>query len=259
MFGNQFDAKPPMSERRRTVIIVISVTLMVAAVFGVGLVDIGASLRQGSIVSRSSLQAGKISASDHAFSALQKDGTTPYRYDPCLSIHVVVNDRTAIKHASRLVAEAIDRVHDATGLSFVIDGPTDERPRGGRPVSVEGYDSYPTPVLLAWSDPKELPRLKGDVTGFAGSVAERAMPSNVAVYQTGIVALDGPQLRRIVSRPNGWASARAIVMHELGHLVGLDHVKKPGEIMQPTAQRGLTSWGPGDLAGLKLLGKGPCF
>jgi hypothetical protein len=38
---------------------------------------------------------------------------------------------------------------------------------------------------------------------------------------------------------------------------GLDHVDSPRELMSDE-NRGQTSFGPGDLEGLRLLGHGPC-
>ena len=53
------------------------------------------------------------------------------------------------------------------------------------------------------------------------------------------------------------ANLQAIVDHEFGHLVGLDHVTDPGELMAEV-NLGRTSYGPGDLEGLARLGAIPC-
>ena len=50
---------------------------------------------------------------------------------------------------------------------------------------------------------------------------------------------------------------RAIVQHELGHVLGLDHVDDPGELMYDTSS-GRTDFGPGDLEGLARLAGVPC-
>ncbi len=46
-----------------------------------------------------------------------------------------------------------------------------------------------------------------------------------------------------------------VVLHELGHLLGLDHSEHPGEVMHATVDQGAGDWGPGDLAGLAHLGR----
>lgn len=77
---------------------------------------------------------------------------------------------------------------------------------------------------------------------------------------TGGVTLKGPSLKTILKDPGGLekAKARAILLHELAHLVGLDHVAYPDQLMN-SANTGQVSFGPGDLAGLAKLGQGTCY
>jgi hypothetical protein len=51
-------------------------------------------------------------------------------------------------------------------------------------------------------------------------------------------------------------SVGLVLMHELGHLVGLQHVASPHEVMSsnPT-DPGVIGWGQGDLRGLQELGR----
>ena len=49
----------------------------------------------------------------------------------------------------------------------------------------------------------------------------------------------------------------AILLHELGHLVGLDHVDSRDELMY-SDNVGKREFGTGDLNGLVELGKGRC-
>lgn len=51
------------------------------------------------------------------------------------------------------------------------------------------------------------------------------------VYVSGIVYLDGDDAPRMVTHDNGRAYVKAVVLHELGHLIGLGHVDDPGELM----------------------------
>jgi len=53
-------------------------------------------------------------------------------------------------------------------------------------------------------------------------------------------------------------AARAIVMHEFGHLVGLSHVPVTSQLMYAD-NIGQRAFGPGDREGLRQLGLGPCF
>jgi hypothetical protein len=77
-------------------------------------------------------------------------------------------------------------------------------------------------------------------------------------YVTGQVLLDAPDFRRTLDRPDGKTVARGLVLHELGHLVGLNHVADRRQLMFSEATpRG--QYGDGDLRGLEILGRGPCF
>ena len=183
----------------------------------------------------------------------QESSSDPVTYDPCVPIHVVVDPRTMVEDGMRLLDEALDEVREATGLVFVVDGLTDQpAPADGTSVDADGGR---LPVRVSWSDPQTATDLLGGVAGFGGSTAlER---DGRRWFVTGQVVLDGPQLADILRGRRGWQTARAVVMHELGHVVGLDHVNVPGELMQPMGDESLT-WGDGDRTGLAALGRGEC-
>ena len=199
--------------------------------------------------------AGPSGSGGFAFMASSAAG--PARYDPCRPIHLVVNDAAAPPGADAIVAPAVERVSAATGLSIVVDGPTDEPATEHRPTSDPArYGRGWSPVLLAWTTPRQIPRLGGATAGLGGSSAVQDSRGRL-VYVTGTVYLDGPDLSAALARPHGRAQVTAIVLHELGHLVGLDHVSSPDELMF-RSNVGRTSYGPGDLRGLALLGQGAC-
>ena len=60
-----------------------------------------------------------------------------------------------------------------------------------------------------------------------------------------------------VTRPDGVATARAILLHELGHVLGLAHVSDPTQLMYPQ-QSDVDDFAAGDLAGLVRLASGEC-
>ena len=194
----------------------------------------------------------------YRFAWTRPGSDAPVAYDPCRPIHVVVNNRTAPPGADVLLAAALEAVRRATGLVFVVDGPTDEAPNPKRPpYQPDRYPKRWAPVLVAWSDPVEAPTLAGAVAGSGGSMALSV--GDDRLYVTGGVTLDGPQLRTVLGERGGKAEVRAVLEHELGHLVGLDHVPDPTQLMNPDRVRGRVSFGAGDLTGLALLGQGSCF
>ena len=194
-----------------------------------------------------------------AFLAFQPDSKSkPVAYDPCRPIHVVINDRTQPPGGDEALRGALERISAATGLQFVTDGASTENPTDARAAMQSSrYGDRWAPVLVAWTDPAESSDLVGSVTGEAGSLSVTTLKGSV--YVTGMVRLDGPQLAEIIAGPNGVADVQAVIEHELGHLVGLDHVDDPQELMYPSTDGQVTDYGPGDRLGLRQLGQGACF
>jgi hypothetical protein len=191
------------------------------------------------------------------FAATQPGSDRPVAYDPCRPIHVVVNSRTAPPGGDTLLREALATVSVATGLRFVIDGPTTETPATDRVAYQPGrYGDRWAPVLVAWSDPGESPDLAEGIAGRGGS-NWLELPTG-SVYITGQVVLDGPDLARAVAADEQ-AVVRGIIAHELGHLVGLDHVDAPDQLMYPETDGTVTEFQAGDVRGLARLGAGACF
>jgi Matrixin len=193
------------------------------------------------------------------FLGTQPNGhTKPVAYDPCRPVHIVVNGRTAPPGGDLALQGAIARLSAATGLDFIVDGSTTENASDHRePFQPDRYGDRWAPVLVAWTDPAESPDLAGTVTGEAGS--QHLELNRGAVYVTGLVRLDGPELAEVSAGPGGEANVEAVIEHELGHLVGLDHVDDPNELMYPTTDGHVTDYATGDLLGLRQLGQGACF
>ncbi|MET0929956.1 MAG: matrixin family metalloprotease [Aeromicrobium sp.] len=202
------------------------------------------------------LRVPRTPSKEYAFVQMQDDGSGPVTYDPCVPIHLVVDSRTIVDGGMTLLEQALDEVRDTTGLMFTVDGLTDEAPPEEGTVTKDGGRGW-LPVRVSWSDPAASEKLAGDVAGYAGSAT--VPRDDHEWFVTGSVVLDGPQLTEILKGPHGWASARSVVMHELGHLVGLDHVDASGQLMQPEGNETLTTWGDGDRAGLAALGRGECI
>lgn len=194
----------------------------------------------------------------HKFTRTQPGSSAPVTYDPCRPIRVVMNERLMPPAAGGLVAEAPDEVSAIVGLKFIVEGPTDEPPSVARePFQPDRYGDRWVPVLIAWSDATGHAPLTGDVAGVGGSQAISVAPEQ-SVYVTGAVTLDVDSFERILPRDDGWGQAKAIVLHELGHLLGLDHVEDHEQIMH-SRNSGQTGFAYGDLAGLVALGRGACI
>lgn len=189
-----------------------------------------------------------------SFRAEQPITGDPVAYDPCRKVPYAINEEGAPAGTDRIVEAAVRQVSRATGLVFV------------RRTDVDRYPTYDTvdtnygrePVIVTWTTPAKVPGLRGEPTGLARSVYITDGRTAQNVYVTGAVDLDAPQLDKLLHRADGAPLVRAAVMQQVAHVVGLDDVKDPHELMYDGLPQRLT-FGPGDREGLAALGAGQCF
>jgi predicted Zn-dependent protease len=81
-------------------------------------------------------------------------------------------------------------------------------------------------------------------------------PDGTVVYVSGQVVLDRAQLSTAAAPDRG--AARAVLLHELGHLVGLDHTADHDQLMFSESQFNVRDYADGDLRGLAVMGTQAC-
>ena len=192
----------------------------------------------------------------YTFMRMQANGTDPVAYDPCRPIHFTTSTVGLPPGGDALVREAVATMSEASGLRFVDDGLTDEAPAPERdPYQPDRYGDRWAPVYIAFATPDQIPRLAGGTVGLGGSTP-RAAGDGALVYVTGSVWLDAKAMDDLLAAGRR-DSARAVVEHEIGHVLGLNHVSDGSQLMSLT---GGTGAGPadGDRRGLAILGRGVC-
>ncbi len=177
----------------------------------------------------------------------------PVRWNPCEPLRYVVNVADAPPGSIADVQEAVRRISAVTGVAFAYEGLTDEVLERRRDVVQEDrYGDRWAPVLVTWVDPDTSSvsfRSDGDI---AAGVATPFTPPGSDVIVSGWIAINADD-------PNvpGFDSPDAqgpIVLHEWGHVMGLDHVEESGQLMHPSGG-GVSDLGPGDIEGLRRIGR----
>jgi hypothetical protein len=201
-----------------------------------------------------SIEQGQGGGDGYRFLHVRDDGE-PVRWSTCEPIEYVVRPDNEPEGGRRLLEESMAQISEVTGLTFSFAGTTDEAPADERPpYHPDRYGDGWSPVLVAWSDPDEYPRLEGQIAGYAGATLVQA-GGRAPRYVSGILVIDVEQTRSMSEQ-----AARAVMLHELGHVVGLAHVRDRDQLMNPVQYgRGVTDLQDGDLRGLRALGEGRCY
>jgi hypothetical protein len=236
------DRIPPSPRRRpRGAALVASFVAAALVVAGIA----------GSITATKTI-APKGSSRDYKFLAVI--GGEPVRWNPCQPIHYTIDAGAAPDGSVDDVYEAIRRISSATGITFVFDGPTTEIPRRDRPsYEPERYGNRWAPVVIAWVTPgqTDIP-FSGNGHAFVAVARPLTAPDDPRQFVSGWIVLNAQH-----PDPPGWSDpgdAGPTLLHELGHIMGLNHVASKAELMEPSGGL-VTDFGPGDRQGLALLGR----
>jgi hypothetical protein len=182
------------------------------------------------------------------------------RWSPCTPLVVRVNPDGFDAAALADVRWALDELQRSTGLEVRLGDATSETVEGALAERDWVDGTWTTaarrswaPVLLVGSDAHRTPELAGATTGWT-HVRTDADGTHLV---SGVVALDLED----VAADQRAGGLRMLLLHELGHLVGLGHVEDPDLVMHPYAvpAPGETpAYRRGDRLGLAVAGRGSC-
>ena len=184
-------------------------------------------------------------AGSFKFSDLDKSGL-PIRFEACklLTWSVYGSDQEIA-----LTREAMVLLETSTGMTL-------------KEVAYDGFlpliDPLPsspssrTGIVVRWSSEAEVPDLAGSVAGVTQSLWWSLGGKSWRSFSAISLESTGETLTRV-----GGNSAWSVLLHELGHAVGLAHVEDLNQIMFPTTWYGTSDrYQQGDLAGLARVGRG---
>lgn len=190
-------------------------------------------------------------AAPRAASWTREDPSFPYRWDPCQPIPYRVNLAGTPHRNLKVLRAALADISDATGFTFTYVGTTREVPYAkGR----SGLRQVPSGGLtVAWARQRKVPALAGSVVGLGGpGPSYRRVDGEWQIDSAGVVI---DKTARLTTAMVDGPSLMSLLLHELGHAMGLGHSRSKADVMYA----GLGRWsrphlGPGDRAGLRALG-----
>ena len=182
------------------------------------------------------------------------------RWNPCRT-HTYKVNLASVPTATRttVLAEtqaAVRVLATRTGISFTYKGATAEVPRLG------SYATQSADIIIAFTTPLKSNYLYGTADARGGNAASMSATSNgttvtyTAAIVKGFVVVDTAKLLRTYKAGFGTGVRRGnLIMHELGHVVGLNHVSNVRLLMNPQ----LSTYSPNgyavvDAAGLSVVG-----
>ena len=178
----------------------------------------------------------------------------PLRWDACAPVRFVLSTVDAPVDAQEDLERALTMLAEASGLELVLEATTEERPDARRPLVERDGDGWRwRPVLVAWATPEgtDLPLGPAD-RGLAVPVAVRDGAREAFV--TGQVVINAARSDLVAGFGDRTDAVGATLVHEIAHVLGLDHVEDPDQLMSADPGRGPVVLGEGDRAGLRAVG-----
>ncbi len=176
------------------------------------------------------------------------DRTEVVRWNPCATVDYRINAALGGSEAKADVQAAVARLSAASGLTFRYLGSTTYVPTAGR-APLPG-----SPLVVAWAPRTATSLLGRGEVGHGGWRATTSPTGHYRITSGYVVVRAGTPLAAGFGA--GLTRGR-VLLHELGHAVGLDHVDDRTMVMNstlgPTSPPAVLQ--AGDLTGLRRVGR----
>jgi hypothetical protein len=174
------------------------------------------------------------------------------QFNPCAPVRWKLNTKYAPAGVKPEVKAAFKQLSAATGIRFVYAGKTHAIP--GTKLRWPGN----TNMVVAWAAPRQTSwNLHGNTIGRGGQIrtANARTAKGKRAYQ---ITRSGLVLDNTFAAPAGFVGPNArgsIIVHELGHVVGLGHTGDHNQQMYPSAENVWNGvYQAGDLNGMRHVG-----
>jgi hypothetical protein len=193
-----------------------------------------------------------LTSASYRFSSIL-DGA-PVRWNPCQAIHWRANVARGPVGGLDVLKAAVAHIAASTRTTWVYDGATATVPSTAYLPKVPSNTNKP--VVIGWTDGTASDLLRGkpaQVLGMTRTVwfgVDDGMGHRAAATRAAVVALDRTDKLPL----RGTQSWSATALHELGHVMGLDHPADTRQLMAATLPN-VPTLQTGDETGLHRVGR----
>ncbi|CAN5162176.1 hypothetical protein BH09ACT12_BH09ACT12_20400 [soil metagenome] len=169
-----------------------------------------------------------------------------YRWNPCQPIEWRFHKGRGFSGSLKVIRRALTEISRGTGLTFTYAGTTSKVP-------VRDDTSGVADLVIGWATAKQVSQLAGDTAGYGGASGSGPDQAHLEINH-GVVALDQTESLAPTYAESGRVAWGQVMVHELGHAIGLNHANSPDQLMYATATTSNARLGRGDLRGMELVG-----